>query len=120
MDEVLSSVFSSEEGDIVACGVGSQPTFHVERKRWADEASESGTSTLGSDVHSCAGDAPVHKKNTVCSSTSHQGSRLSSRNAGVMSEAVLISALRYPLTYAAHECTTDSYSLPANGSWKSH
>ena len=76
MDEVWSSVFSSEEGDIVACGVGSQPTFHVERKRWADEASESGTSTLGSDVHSCADDAPVNKKNTVCSSTSHQGSRL--------------------------------------------
>ena len=76
MDEVWSSVFSSEEGDIVACGAGSHPTFHVERKRWADEASESGTSTLGSDVHSCAGDAPVNKKNTVCSSTSHQGSRL--------------------------------------------
>ena len=54
MDEVWLSEASSEEGDIVACGVGSQPTFHVERKRWADEASESGTSTLGSDVHSCA------------------------------------------------------------------
>ena len=72
--------------------------FRVDGKRWTDEASEFGTSRLGSDVHSCAGDAPVNKKNTVCSSTSHQGSRLSSRNAGVMSEAVLISALRYPLT----------------------
>ena len=76
MHKVLSSLFSSEEGNIVACGVGSQPTFHGEKKRWADDASESGTSTLGSDVHSCADDAPVNKKNTVCSSTSHQGSRV--------------------------------------------